>query len=81
MSILRNVVDKSSSQMVQYYNGGLETGLKKPVSGPKCPVFKWSTKSHDFILWILDTPSVRYSDESGIQVSSFRWLLYKFVNG
>ena len=41
---------------------------KKPVIGSKCPVFKWSPKSCDFTIWIPDTHSVRYSDESGIQV-------------
>ena len=41
---------------------------KKPVNGPKCPVFKWSTKSRDFFIWIPDTLNVRYSDDSVIQV-------------
>ena len=31
-------------QVVRYSNGGLKTGLKKPVYGPKCPVFKWAIK-------------------------------------
>ena len=30
----------SGCQMVRYLNGGLKTGLKKPVYGPKCPAFK-----------------------------------------
>ena len=37
-------------QMVWYSNSGLETGLKKPVYGPKCPVFEWSAKSHDLTI-------------------------------
>ena len=48
--------------------GGLKTGHKKPVYGPKSPVFEWSAKSHDFTTWIPDTHTVQYSDESGIQV-------------
>ena len=31
-------------QIIRYSNGG----LKKPVYGPKCLVFKWSFKSRDF---------------------------------
>ena len=38
----------SGCQRVQYSNGGLKTGLKKPVYGPKCPVFEWSAKSGDY---------------------------------
>ena len=30
--------------MVQYLNGGLKTGLKKPDYGPICPVLEWSAK-------------------------------------
>ena len=30
----------SGCQMVWYSNGGLKAGLKKPVYGPKCPVFE-----------------------------------------
>ena len=41
---------------------------KKPVYGPKCLVFEWSAKSCDFTIWIPDTHTVRYSDESDIQV-------------
>ena len=55
-------------QMVQNLNGGLKTGLKKPINGPKWPVFEWSTKSRDFTIWIPDTFTVWYSDESGIQM-------------
>ena len=41
---------------------------KKAVRGPKCAVFKWSTKSRDFIIWILDTHIDQYLDESDIQM-------------
>ena len=40
----------SGCQTVRYLNGGLKTGLKKPVYGPKCLVFKWSAKSCDFTI-------------------------------
>ena len=33
-----------------------------------CLVVKWSAKSRDFTIWILDTHTVRYSDESSLQV-------------
>ena len=36
--------------------------------GPKCQVLEWSAKSCDFTIWILDTDTIRYLDESGIQV-------------
>ena len=36
--------------MVLYSNGGLKIRLKKPIYGPKCLVFEWSAKSHDFTL-------------------------------
>ena len=55
-------------QMVKYSNGGLKTGLKNPVYGPKCTEFKWSAMSHDFNIWIPETHTVRYSDESSIKV-------------
>ena len=58
--------------MVQYWNGGLKTRLKRPVYGPKCLVFKWFAKLHDFTIWMLGTKSVRYSDESGFQVFSIQ---------
>ena len=35
---------------------------KKPVYGPKCPVFKWFTNSLDFTIWMPDTHTVQYSD-------------------
>ena len=50
----------------------LRPDLKKPAYDPKCPVFKWSVKSRDFSIWILDNQTVRNSDESGIQVSLWR---------
>ena len=40
----------SGCQMVGYSNGGLKTRLKKPIYGPKCPVFKWPAKSSDFTI-------------------------------
>ena len=59
--------------MVRYSNCGLKTGLKKkPVYGPRCPVFKWSAKSCDFTISIPNTHTVQYSDESGIQVFSIQ---------
>ena len=36
-----------------YLNGGLKTGLKNPVYGPKCLVLEWSAKSCDFTLFKL----------------------------
>ena len=52
---------------------GFEMVVWKPdqresVYCPKCPLFEWSAKSHDFTIWILDTHTVRYSDDSSIQV-------------
>ena len=41
------MVDVSGCKIVPYSNGGLKTGLKKPVYGPKCAVFEWSAKSCD----------------------------------
>ena len=65
----------SGCQMIRYLNDG----LKKPVYGSKCPVFKWSAKPHDFTIKILDTNTVRYSDE-GIQVFGIRMLtVLKFI--
>ena len=52
----------SGCQMVWYLNGSLKTGLKKPVYGPLCLVFKWSDESCDFTIWIPDTHTVCYSD-------------------
>ena len=50
---------------------------KKPVYGPKCPVFKMSAKSCDFTSWIPDTHTVWYSDESGIQMVTVLLLVSK----
>ena len=41
---------------------------KKPVCGSKCLLFKWSAKSSDFTIRILDTHTVQYLDLSSIQV-------------
>ena len=54
--------------MVRFSNGGLKTGPKRVCLLPLCPLFEWSAKSHDFTIWILDTHTVRYSDDSSIQV-------------
>ena len=62
----------SVCQTVRYLNCGLKTRLKKPVNGPKCPVFKWSAKSRDLVISIPDTHTVWYSDESGFQVFSIQ---------
>ena len=53
-------------QMVRYLKGGLEIGLKRCVYGPKCTVIKWSAKSPDFTIWIPDTHTLQYSDESNL---------------
>ena len=59
--------------MVLYSNGGLKTGLKKPVYCPKCPVFEWYANLGDFTILC------------GIQMNLvfrclvFRWLLYHFL--
>ena len=66
------VVKWPGIQMAWYSNGGLKTRLKKPDYGPKCPVFEWSDKSRDFTIWIPDTHTVWYSDESVIQVFSIQ---------
>ena len=55
-----NDIFVSGCQMVRYSNGGLKTGQKNPVYGPKCPVLKWSAKSCDLTIWIPDTHTVRY---------------------
>ena len=47
--------------MVRFSNGDLKTGLKKPVYGEKCLLFKWSAKSCEFTIWKLDTHAVQYS--------------------
>ena len=68
----------SSCQPFQYSNAGLKTGLKKACYGPKCTVFKWSTKSRDFIIWILDTHTVRYSDESNFKVFGIQIVIVQY---
>ena len=76
--------------MVRLSNGGLKTGLKKPLQGPKCPVFEWSAKSCDFTIRILYTHTVWYSNESSIQTvtvivyynaefSKILWILHSFL--
>ena len=57
------VVKWSGIQMVVW-----KPDWKKPVYGPKCLVFEWCAKSHDFTIWIADTHTVLYSDESSIRV-------------
>ena len=60
---------------------------KKPVYDWKCQVFEWSPKSLNFTIWIPDTHTVWYSDESGIQMatvvlySSCPWFLKFFCFG
>ena len=63
--------------MVLYSNGGLKTGLKKPVYGPKCPAFKWFVKSRDYHLNTKHLYSP-VSDESGIQVFSIQMVTVKW---
>ena len=41
---------------------------KKPIYGQECPAFEWSAKSCDITIWIPDTQTVWYLDESGIQM-------------
>ena len=50
-----------NTKLIRHSNGSLKNGLKKPVYGPKCLVFKWSTTSWDLIFWIPDTHADRYS--------------------
>ena len=57
------VVNGSGIQMVVW-----KLDWKRPVCGPKCQVFEWSAKWRDLTIWILDTHTVWYSDESGIHV-------------
>ena len=35
---------------IQISNGCLNTGVKKPINGPKCLVIEWSAKSCDFFI-------------------------------
>ena len=46
--------------------------LKIWLNGTKFPVLEWSAKSSEFPIWIPDTHTVKYSDESGIQVFSIQ---------
>ena len=46
---------------------------KKPGYGPKCSVFDWS---RDFTIWILETHTVWYSDESSIQVFGIQMVIF-----
>ena len=73
----------SGCQMVRYSIGGLKTWLRKPVYGPKCPVFEWSAKPLNFTIWILGTNIVRYSAELGIQVIGIQMVtvFYKIATG
>ena len=69
----------SSCHMVQDLIGGLKTGLKKPVYCPKCPVFKWSARSPDFTIWILDN-TVRYLGvgySNGCCICSWHFIEYR----
>ena len=54
------IIDKEFNNVTVY--------IVYPDYGPKCPVFECSPKSHDFTTWMPDTHTVRYSDESRIQV-------------
>ena len=58
-------VFKQQSLVFEWWSENL---TEKPVYAPKCLVFELSAKSHDFTILIPDTPTVRYSDESSIQV-------------
>ena len=52
---------------------------KKPAYGPKCPVFKWSAKSHDFTIWTLGNlycPVSRWIQYSGVK-NSDGYCIYK----
>ena len=64
------MVEMSSCQMVPY----LIVGLKKPVCGPKCPVFEWSAKSSDFTKFGL--PLIEYQTPI---LPVFRWIQYSGV--
>ena len=68
----------SSCRLVRYSNGGLKTGLKKACLWSKMSCIWMVRQVKCFTIWIPDTHTVWYSDESGIQVffSVFRWLLY-----
>ena len=61
----------SGRQMVRNSNGGLKTGQKKLVYGPKCPVFEWSAKASDYYL------KTRHPYCTPCTV--FRWIRYSGV--
>ena len=65
----------SGCQMVRHSNGSLKTGLKKPVYGPKCPVFSQ-------VMWVyhLNTrhpycPVFRWIRYSGVLYSVYNIML------
>ena len=69
------VIEWSGIQMVVW-----KADYKKPGCGPKCLEFEWSAKSYDLTIWIPDTHTVGFSDESGIQVSGIQIVtLYQSV--
>ena len=77
-----------NTALVWYWNGRFvsrcqmvfwKPDFKKPIYGPKCPVFEWSAKSHDFTIWILETHTVWYSDESGIKVLGIQMVTVQVV--
>ena len=51
---------------------------KKPVNGPKCPVFEWSAKSLYFTIWISDTQIFQYSNKFSIQLFSIQIVTVQF---
>ena len=56
---------------------------KKTVYGPKCLVFKWSAKLHDFTIWIppiLVFRWIRIHINPEFRCSVFRWLLHYRIN-
>ena len=69
------ILGKSSSNdrfvfdchMVQYSNGGLKTELKKSLFMVQNVRYSNGSPSHMTTIWIPDTYTVQYSDESGVQ--------------
>ena len=61
-------------------------GLYSLIYGRKCPVLEWSARSCDLTIWIPDTHTVRYSDESGVRYSDgycydqFSYLWWRWWN-